>query len=184
MDGPPDGSAPGAGRRNGATKLQDNVSSGSWRGRAFPLHEATIFLLAALMWPPAVARFRELGIRPNDIADDDARAVAAAFVNGRSTCEADLVAALAVREPHVMGLGEVIVWADDILCQDPTGGSWAVQSVERFALYNARYWFPSTLVWVAQEVSEGRMAFEHAMFELDKLGTMARPGLLRDWRAS
>lgn len=115
--------------------------------RAFPAEDGVCFVLAALRYPEARARFRELGIGPEAFEFSDERAIAAALLGERPFD--DSVNRLLDRDD-----GRHVPWRWAI--------SWtldqehAVGIVNRFAAARARAWFPRLVNWALEGLAQGR----------------------------
>lgn len=185
MSGPPKENAPRSWQSGGALSNRSDDIRRPRPERRFPLHEATFFMLAALVWSDGITRFRELGIRPEDIEDDNARLIAGAFIGGRSTCDPEVIAVLGKTAPDTRSLGEAVLFAINVLERDPSGYVWAVRSVERFAFYHAEYWLAANFEHLARQIREYGMSPVQAMYEVDRILEVARPCVLRaEGRAS
>ena len=115
--------------------------------RAFPAEDGVCFVLAALRYPEARARFRELGIGPEAFEFSEERAIAAALF-GKGTIDG-AVSAVLDRDD-----GCHLPWRRAIdFDLDP---QWALDLTNRFAAARARRWFPSFIGWILEGLAAGR----------------------------
>ena len=140
---------PGKDGGAGATKhtRHDSTARRPMCQRPLPADDLTCYTLAALRFPEARARFRELGIGPEAFEFSDERAIAAALLGERPFD--DSVNRLLDRDDgrHLPWRG-AIGWTLD--------QEHAVDIVNRFAAARARAWFPRLVNWALEGLAQGR----------------------------